>query len=690
MEWIVAIELQKRGIVKAIFPIVMGKQGTDGKFEQFFFEKLLQGQVAGKPLPDIVSKKTTDKAREFLGMLEEPVELSEELSVKKVVETILSFQAVLLHFENDDIDKQTGRVVRQSVMLRDSHGGVPQQVALQHVVSVCAERIAKVVRANQPQAEPEPEAPETLVRNGSDSVNSVLANGLRNTLQKEPPSDLNQSLLGGQRDSKKRRKPCCVRVVLGGVVAFLCWLLWFSCAIEEFGAGAERCDSHPIIVPDAQPEPEPAPEPADCTGAGGAPAHGNRVGCPEIMHSGSTCHPGCEVGYSAGPGDRSCLDGILTDTASCYANPSHCPDTPVANAVTCFLRKDIELSSCPPLSSQSGSADYTLYEFDDSIPPSAWRSHPHTNCYENNGGSLVPGVPEHYCTTGTVEDCQSACMDDSVTHGECTAVVVSSLPAVPEPEPQAADCTSTSGVPAHCGAMCWSGCPDHMRSGTTCQPECDMGYSPHGVRRCTDGILTDTATCQLEPQPEPQPEPTPAPDDPTCADVKCDGGDCAFGNCICSGGFRGVDCSIEPCHYLVAGDQCTCSGPTLDRECHCADKRYAGISCETLVPANCADLPEDYCGDHGRCRNASPTPTCVCDDPRPTDPRSDYWSGEKCDRNMFRGECPTDDRCQDSERVELENCQTWGPRNGGMSSDAVYYSCNAISLSATLACHCAH
>ena len=41
MEWIVAIELQKRGIVKAIFPIVMGQQTNDGKFEQFFFEKLL-------------------------------------------------------------------------------------------------------------------------------------------------------------------------------------------------------------------------------------------------------------------------------------------------------------------------------------------------------------------------------------------------------------------------------------------------------------------------------------------------------------------------------------------------------------------------------------------------------------------------------------------------------------------------
>ena len=107
MEWIVAIELQKRGIVKAVFPIVMGQQAVDGKYEQFFFEKLLQGEVDGRPLPNVVSKKTTDKAREFLGMLDAPVELSQELTVKGVVETILTFQAILLHFENDAIDTHT-------------------------------------------------------------------------------------------------------------------------------------------------------------------------------------------------------------------------------------------------------------------------------------------------------------------------------------------------------------------------------------------------------------------------------------------------------------------------------------------------------------------------------------------------------------------------------------------------------
>eukprot|EP01043_Picozoa_sp_COSAG02_P044107 COSAG02_NODE_3903_length_6061_cov_2.511238_1_plen_1174_part_00 len=150
MEWIVAIELHKCGVVKSIFPIVMGQQADDGKFEQFFFEKLLQGEVDGKPLPDMVSKKTTEKAREFLSMLDPPVELSQELTVKQVVETILTFQAVLLHFENDAIDQQTGLTRQGSVSMRTSHGMDNQDVAQKHVISVCAERIAKVVKSFQP------------------------------------------------------------------------------------------------------------------------------------------------------------------------------------------------------------------------------------------------------------------------------------------------------------------------------------------------------------------------------------------------------------------------------------------------------------------------------------------------------------------------------------------------------------
>lgn len=73
MEWIVALELHKRGRgVKAIFPIVMGEQMPDGSYSDQFFMRLRDGQVhwpavgddvaAGfGDLPNIVSAKTTAK-----------------------------------------------------------------------------------------------------------------------------------------------------------------------------------------------------------------------------------------------------------------------------------------------------------------------------------------------------------------------------------------------------------------------------------------------------------------------------------------------------------------------------------------------------------------------------------------------------------------------------------------------------
>ena len=88
----------------------------------------------------------------------------QERTVKQVVETILTFQAILMHFENDAIDKQTGRVRQGSVTLTRTHRGDHQTAAQEHVISVCAERIAKVVKSFQPtrqEPEPEPE-PESI------------------------------------------------------------------------------------------------------------------------------------------------------------------------------------------------------------------------------------------------------------------------------------------------------------------------------------------------------------------------------------------------------------------------------------------------------------------------------------------------------------------------------------------------
>ena len=91
MEWLVAIELNKQGIVKAILPISIemqeegkkdgAKDGKAGLFSQSFFEELRSGKVNGQDIPDTVSTASIAKAREFLRMLDPPIELSEELTV---------------------------------------------------------------------------------------------------------------------------------------------------------------------------------------------------------------------------------------------------------------------------------------------------------------------------------------------------------------------------------------------------------------------------------------------------------------------------------------------------------------------------------------------------------------------------------------------------------------------------------
>eukprot|EP01046_Picozoa_sp_COSAG06_P048050 COSAG06_NODE_7106_length_2631_cov_32.515798_1_plen_796_part_10 len=154
-EWIMALELESRGIVKAIFPIVMGEQGQDGKYSQTFFEGLRDSRVtwpasdgfhdAGSgAIPDIVSAKSTAKAREFLSMLDPPVELRQQLTVDAVVKKILTFQAILLHFENDSIDAVDGI---QMVRINSTHGKDVKEIARIHVAQTCAERVAKVVTA---------------------------------------------------------------------------------------------------------------------------------------------------------------------------------------------------------------------------------------------------------------------------------------------------------------------------------------------------------------------------------------------------------------------------------------------------------------------------------------------------------------------------------------------------------------
>ena len=87
-------------------------------------------QAGSGVIPDVVSAKSVAKAREFLGMLDPPVTLSQEMTLSAVVKKILTFQAVLLHFENDQIDSLDGM---QLVRVNSTHGKRAWEIARKHV-----------------------------------------------------------------------------------------------------------------------------------------------------------------------------------------------------------------------------------------------------------------------------------------------------------------------------------------------------------------------------------------------------------------------------------------------------------------------------------------------------------------------------------------------------------------------------
>ena len=176
MEWIVAIELQKRQIVKALFPITIEmqeegrrdghKDGVPGLYSQSFFEQLRGGKIRGKleggkvvegddtdlvELPDVLSAKSTAKARFFLQMLDPPVELTEELTIKEVVMRLLKFQAVLLHFENSQLDSLESV---QLARIDSTHGKRAKAIARDYAAQTCAERIVRMIAASGQGTQP--------------------------------------------------------------------------------------------------------------------------------------------------------------------------------------------------------------------------------------------------------------------------------------------------------------------------------------------------------------------------------------------------------------------------------------------------------------------------------------------------------------------------------------------------------
>eukprot|EP01043_Picozoa_sp_COSAG02_P047585 COSAG02_NODE_4578_length_5200_cov_2.867673_2_plen_584_part_00 len=92
------------------------------------------------PLPAVASPRSTAKAREFLKLLDPPLELSEELTVVEVVKKLLTFHCVTVHNDyNNQIDE-----LSDVQLARDgsAHGETAKTIARGYVAKKCAERIA--------------------------------------------------------------------------------------------------------------------------------------------------------------------------------------------------------------------------------------------------------------------------------------------------------------------------------------------------------------------------------------------------------------------------------------------------------------------------------------------------------------------------------------------------------------------
>jgi hypothetical protein len=155
-------------------------------------------------------------------------------------------------------------------------------------------------------------------------------------------------------------------------------------------------------------------------------------------------------------------------------------------------------------------------------------------------------------------------------------------------------------------------------------------------------------------------------------------GSCVNGLCKCDDGYGGGLCETEsdPC----SGVNCGAQGSCQEGVCLC-DAGWEGDRCQTQN-----DCYGVECGSHGQCVGGS----CECEDRGGT---SDYWKGDKCDRHVYRGQCPTPRVCSVSEEVELEDCRTWctyvHPEDPKCDvSDAVYNACNAPTLGYVYQCKC--
>eukprot|EP00933_Yihiella_yeosuensis_P069294 TRINITY_DN7567_c2_g2_i3.p1 TRINITY_DN7567_c2_g2~~TRINITY_DN7567_c2_g2_i3.p1 ORF type:complete len:1278 (-),score=259.26 TRINITY_DN7567_c2_g2_i3:120-3953(-) len=338
--------------------------------------------------------------------------------------------------------------------------------------------------------------------------------------------------------------------------------------------------------------------------ASSPPEHGTEGDCPAKLAHSATCQPECQTGYTAS-GKTVCKQGSLAP-ATCL--PSPC--------------KNIQA----PLNGKMGECESTL-------------GHDEKCTFECNAGYAPKS--ESSCTFGAFEagacvELQCAvpkvlangthnCGDFLASGGTCNPVcnagfdlkksfschLGSLTPAVCEKIiPKELDCSGASVPPenGHPGD-CETGA---LKSGASCTPTCDLGYSLSQATHCSNGTLTaatcEAVTCELSGPPANAKA-------GTCQQSLKHGEDCApecetgyslSRRTSChAGSIRQGHCEAKSCDASGApahGTVGTCtnklaSGAVCQAECNAGYSIYGVTSCNMGVLANASCRPKG-CDSH--------------------------------------------------------------------------------------------